>query len=91
MTVRIRIPSNLRELTQQQGVVEVSANTVGGALQELVASYDSLEGKLLSSTGELHSFVNVFVGEHNIRDLQGLATELAAGQTVLIVPALAGG
>lgn len=91
MTIRIHIPSSLRESTEQQSQVDVSATTVGAAMQQLVDSYPGLDGKLLSTSGELHSFVNVFVGERNIRELQGLATGLSNGQTLLIVPALAGG
>ena len=91
MTVHVHIPSSLRESTEQQSQVSVSANTVEAAMQQLIAHYPGLDGKLLSATGELHSFVNVFVGERNIRDLQGLATSLSDGQTLLIVPALAGG
>lgn len=91
MTVHVHIPSSLRESTAQQSQVDVSATTVGSALQQLIAGYPGLEGRLLSASGELHSFVNVFVGERNIRDMQGLATGLTSGQTLLIVPALAGG
>lgn len=91
MTVHVHIPSSLRESTGQQSQVEVSAATVGAAMQQLVDSYPGLDGKLLSASGELHSFVNVFIGERNIRELQGMATGLAHGQTLLIVPALAGG
>lgn len=91
MTVHVHIPSSLRESTEQQSQVELNAETVGAAIQQLVASYPALNGKLLSPSGELHSFVNVFIGERNIRQMQGLATELSHGQTLLIVPALAGG
>lgn len=91
MTVHVHIPSSLRESTGQQSQVEVSAATVGAAMQQLVDNYPGLDGKLLSASGELHSFVNVFIGDRNIRELQGLATGLANGQTLLIVPALAGG
>lgn len=91
MTTQIRIPSNLRELTERQGEIEVTADSVEAAIRELVASFPRLDGKLLSPKGELHSFLNIFVGERNIRDLQGLATEIPAGQTLTIVSALAGG
>ncbi|MCA9159637.1 MAG: MoaD/ThiS family protein [Planctomycetales bacterium] len=91
MTIQIRIPSSLRELTDQQAEIEVAANSVEDAIQELVGRFPRLEGKLLSPSGELHSFLNIFVGERNIRDMQGLATEIPSGQTLLIVSALAGG
>lgn len=91
MTTQIRIPSSLRELTEQQAEIEVTANSVEAAIEELVDSFPRLEGKLLSSSGELHSFLNIFVGERNIRDMQGLATVIPSGQTLLIVSALAGG
>lgn len=91
MTTQIRIPSSLRELTEQQAEIGVTASTVGAAIQELVKRFPRLEGKLLSPEGELHSFLNIFMGERNIRDMQGLATDIPSGQSLLIVSALAGG
>lgn len=91
MTVRVHIPANLREFTDGRSSVELSGDCVQVTLSELTARYPLLHDRLLSSSDELHSFVNVFVGGRSIRDLDGLQTSLAAGDTLLIVPALAGG
>ncbi len=91
MTVRIRIPANLREFTERQGTVEVNGSQVNEALQSLIEAYPGLREKLLASDGQLQSFINLFVGDRSVRELEGLATELSPGATLLIVSALAGG
>ena len=91
MTVRIQIPANLRQFTDGQSSVEVLEGTVGDSLIELSKRYPSLRDKLLTASDEPHSFVNIFVGGRSIRDLNGMQTPLTAGETLLIVPALAGG
>ena len=91
MSVRIHIPANLRNFTDGQSSVQVEGDSVAESLRELSNRYPSLRDKLLAPGGELHSFVNLFVGDRSIRDLDGLATTLAHGDTLLIVPALAGG
>ncbi len=70
--------------------VDVSATTVRGALDELVASYPSLAPRILAEDG-IPTFLNVFVDGDDIRLLQGLDTPIAAGATVLLLPAVAGG
>jgi molybdopterin converting factor small subunit len=70
--------------------VEVSAETVRGALDELVAAYPSLASRVLAADG-IPTFLNVFVDGDDIRLLDGLDTEIAAGATVLLLPAVAGG
>ena len=91
MPVHISIPSNLRPHTSQLAKIEVEGSVVGPALQQLCAAHPDLRPKLFASDAELHSFINVFVNSRSIRDLDGLATPLAEGDTLLIVPALAGG
>lgn len=90
-TVTIRIPMPLRSYTAGADEVKVEATSVGEALRALNASYDGLAPRVLSPEGELRQFVNVFVGGHNVRSLQGLATRLADGDVISIVPAVAGG
>lgn len=89
--VRVRIPMPLRSHTGGTDEVQVNASTVGDALQALGAAHDGLLARVLSPKGELRPFVNVFVGEHNVRVLDGLATPLADGDVLAIVPAVAGG
>lgn len=91
MTIRIGVPSNLRAFANQQSSVEVNAQDVGEALRVLVEQFPELQGKLFSASGQLHSFINLFVNSRSIRDLDGLTTRLSGGETLLIVPALAGG
>ena len=70
--------------------IEVSASTVRGALDELVASYPSLAPRILAEDG-IPTFLNVFVDGDDIRLLEGLDTPIADGATVLLLPAVAGG
>jgi molybdopterin converting factor small subunit len=70
--------------------IEVTAETVRGALDELVAAYPSLAPRVLAEDG-IPTFLNVFVDGDDIRLLQGLETPVAAGATVLLLPAVAGG
>jgi molybdopterin synthase sulfur carrier subunit len=87
---QIRIPPVLRPEAAGQSKVDVEATTVRGALGALVAEYPALEARVLSG-GDLPTFLNVFVDGEDIRLLEGLETKLAAGATVLLLPAVAGG
>ena len=91
MSIEIRLPTALRAFADKQEKITVTATTVGGALDELFKKHDRLKAQLLSGDGKLRSFVNVYVNEDDARDKQGLATPLTDGDTVLIVPAIAGG
>ncbi len=86
----IRIPPVLRPDAAGQRTVTVQAVTVRGALDELVASYPALRERVLEGDG-VPSFLNVFVDGEDIRLLDGLETELAAGSALLLLPAVAGG
>ena len=91
MTIRIHIPANLREFTGGLSTIEATGENVGEALCELCTSHPSIRERLLSASGQLHSFINIFVDGHSIRDLEDLNTKLTEGTSLLIVPALAGG
>ncbi len=88
--VTIRIPSPLRAYTGEQAVVEVDGNTIGAALEDLTARYPELRQHLYEGQ-ELRNFVNVFLGEEDIRFLDGLETGLDAGDSLRIIPSIAGG
>lgn len=91
MSVDIRLPTALRAFADKQEKITVEAGNVGEALDALFARHDRLKAQLLSPDGKLRSFVNVYVNEDDARDKQGLATPVKDGDTVLIVPAIAGG
>ena len=91
MPVKIRIPTQLRELTGGTGEVTVEGSTVGESLKALDSAHTGFSERLFDDSGQLRRFVNVFVADEDVRFLQGLETPVADGQTVSIVPAVAGG
>jgi molybdopterin synthase sulfur carrier subunit len=91
MPVTVRIPSVMRNLTNGAETVQIQAATVDQLLTNLDAAHPGLRAKLCDDQGKLRKFVNVFVGEEDIRFLDGQATSLKDGETVDIVPAIAGG
>jgi molybdopterin converting factor small subunit len=86
-----RIPPVLRPLTNEQVEVEAAGDTLGAALEELFASFPDLKSRMIGDAGELRRFVNVYVDDEDVRTLQGLETPLAAGASVIVLPAMAGG
>ena len=91
MSVTVRIPTQLRTLTGGAGEVSVEGSTVGEVLKALDAAHPGLGERLFDEDGKLRRFVNVFLADEDVRFLDGLETGVAAGQTVSIVPAVAGG
>lgn len=87
----LKIPSPLRYYTDGQAEVNVHGSDVAAAMRNLVEQYPTLEQHLYSSKGEMRAFVNLFLGEDNIRDLQGLETPLEDGDTLRLIPSIAGG
>ncbi len=85
------IPSALRAFTQQQARVEIPGNTVGEIIKQLSERYPELRRHLLNEQGRLRKFVNVFVGDEEIRHLQNEATPVRENAEVSIVPSVAGG
>ena len=91
MSVTVRIPTTLRPLSGGTSTVTVSGNTLREVLAGLDAAHPGFSARLLDEQGNLHKFVNVFVADDDVRYLKGLDTEVLAGQTVSIIPAVAGG
>lgn len=87
----VRIPGMLLEHTGGADLLEVDGRTVGGILIELKGRFPGLAEQVLDESGEVIPSVNVFLGEEDIRFLSGLATEVAVGQELTILPALSGG
>ena len=86
----IKIPTPLRPYTSNQAQVSVSGATVGAALNDLTAQYPELRQHLFNG-GELRNFVNVYLGEEDVRFLGGLETELESADSLRIIPSIAGG
>jgi sulfur-carrier protein adenylyltransferase/sulfurtransferase len=91
MAHRILIPTPLRPFAGKQDVVEVEGTTVGDALKGLVGQYGDLRRHLYNEDGRLRSFVNIYVNDEDIRHLDREQTALKAGDTISIVPSVAGG
>lgn len=91
MSVKVRIPTPLRKLTNEAELVEVNAGTIGNVISELQAKYPGIQERLVDDAGEVRRFVNVYVNEEDIRFLQGSATPVKSGDEVSIIPAIAGG
>jgi sulfur-carrier protein len=91
MAVTVRIPTQLRQLAGGASEVSIEGGTVGEALKALDAAHPGFAERLYDDSGGLRRFVNVFVADEDIRFLDGLDTPLTDGQTVSIVPAVAGG
>lgn len=91
MAVTVRIPTTMRPLTGGDRQVQVDAGTLDQVVKSLDAAHPGLGDRLLDDDGGLRKFVNVFVDDDDVRYLDGLATEVADGITVSIIPAVAGG
>jgi len=91
MTVKVRIPTQLRTLSGGAGELSVDGASVGEVLNALDAQHPGFGERIFDEAGALRRFVNVFLAEEDIRFLDGLATPVADGQTLSIVPAVAGG
>ena len=91
MANTIHIPTPLRPLTDKLEAVEVTGATVGELLKELTTKYDGLRKHLYAEDGRLRNFVNVYLNDEDIRYLQKEATPVKAGDTLSIVPSVAGG
>jgi MoaD family protein len=91
MAVKVRIPTPLRKLTNDQEIVEVQAATIGDAIGELQGQFPGIKDRLVDESGAVRRFVNVYVNEEDIRFLQNQQTALKDGDEVSIIPAIAGG
>ena len=88
---KVRIPTQLRELSGGQSEVTVDGSTVAEVLEALNAVHSGFRDRLFDEGGKLRRFVNIFVADEDVRFLDGLDTKVTDGQTVSIVPAVAGG
>ena len=91
MSVKIRIPTPLRKLTDGKGEIEGSGKTIEELLNNLEEVYPGIKDRLCDESGNIRRFVNIYLNEEDIRFCQGKETSIADGDEVSIVPAIAGG
>jgi len=91
MSVTVRVPTTLRTLTAGASEVSVDGATVGEVLDNLESAHPGFKSRLFDDAGGLRRFVNVFVADDDVRFLDGLGTPVPDGETVAIIPAVAGG
>lgn len=88
---RVRIPTQLRTLTNDASEVEAQGGTVSEIVDDLEARYPGLKERLMDDSGKLRRFVNIYVNDEDVRFLDGIGTEIPDGAKLSIIPAVAGG
>ena len=91
MSVSVRIPTILRTYTDGESEVSAEGDTLAAVLDDLDANYSGIKGRVLDEGGELRRFVNVYVGNDDVRFLENLATPTPDGTQISVIPAGAGG
>jgi sulfur-carrier protein len=91
MTATVRIPTILRSYTAGAGEVSVDGGKLSEVLDSLEGSYPGIRARILDESGALRRFVNVYVGDDDVRFIGGLDAEVAEGARISIIPAVAGG
>ena len=91
MTVQVKIPTVLRKHTDGNATVEASGSTVRELIDDIAAKYPDFKERVLSDEGQLHKFINVYANDEDVRYLDGIDTKVSDGDTVAILPAVAGG
>ena len=91
MTAHVRIPTILRTYTGGESEVTAEGGTLSEVLDDLEASYAGIKGRILDDNGELRRFVNVYVGNDDVRFLDNLETPTPDGAQISVIPAVAGG
>jgi molybdopterin synthase sulfur carrier subunit len=91
MSVSVRIPTILRTYTGGASEVSASGADLAAVLEDLDANYSGIKGRILDESGELRRFVNVYVGNDDVRFLDNLATPTPDGTQISVIPAVAGG
>ena len=91
MPVEVRLPTVLRRHAEGRSSIEASGSTLGEVFDDLGRQYPDLGGQIRSETGGLHKFMNVYVNDDDVRFLGKLETKISDGDSVTILPAVAGG
>jgi molybdopterin synthase sulfur carrier subunit len=90
-TVSVRIPTILRNFTGGESEVKASGATLREVIDDLDASYSGIAGRILDDNGKIRRFVNVYVGDEDVRFAEGLDTPTPEGAQISVIPAVAGG
>ena len=91
MAVEVRIPTVFRKFTDGESRVELEPGTIADLVVQLERRYPGMKGQLLTEDGELHRFINVYVNDEDARYLEKLSTKVGEGDTVSLLPSVAGG
>jgi molybdopterin converting factor small subunit len=91
MSARVRVPTILRTYTAGESEVNADGDTLSDVLDSLDASFPGIKSRIVDEEGSLRRFVNVYVGNDDVRFLDGLATTVADGTQISVIPAVAGG
>lgn len=91
VSVSVRVPTILRTYTGGQSEVSAEGATLSEVLDSLDGNFPGIKGRIIDEQGELRRFVNVYVGNDDVRFLDGLKTEVADGTQISVIPAVAGG
>ena len=91
MTVQVKIPTVLRKHTNGEASVAADGATIGELIEDISQRYPEFKEKVVADDGQLHRFINVYANDEDVRYLEGLQTKVSDGDTVAILPAVAGG
>lgn len=91
MTIKVKIPTQLRTLTDGAEEVDVTGSTLSEVIDELESRHPGVKERLMDDAGQLRRFVNVYLNDEDVRFLDGLGTTIPSDARVSIIPAVAGG
>ncbi len=91
MSVQVKIPTVLRKHTGGESVIDASGSTIRELIDDVGGRFPEFREQVVSDDGQLHRFINVYANDEDVRYLQGLDTKVSDGDTVAILPAVAGG
>ena len=91
MSVHVRIPTILRNYTDGASEVDAQGSTLGEVLDDLESNHNGIKARVLDDSGQIRRFVNVYVGNDDVRFLDGLGSSTPDGTQISIIPAVAGG
>jgi molybdopterin synthase sulfur carrier subunit len=91
MSVEVKIPTVLRKHTNNEAVLQANGGTIRELIEDIAGKFPDFKEKVLAEGGELHRFINVYANDEDVRYLEGLDTNVADGDSVAILPAVAGG